>query len=469
MHAREKVQLQCTHSALTLFPTLSPQISHAQTGNQWTLAVTYLHILDGLGLPCAVVGSPERIFVRVGQPPALVHDSDSDSNIDSSIPPVFLADMSQPGVVYAYPPPVPAAPVTGSASSSSGTVLSALRPAHSVPADAGSLSSTDSSSDSSTGAEEWNRALHAFLQQHRDRVDSQAQHSAEDPTQGAGGDDAAADMSDTTSSSTSGRDDEFVFDDEATTATSDASSSSWLEVQAYAAQDAATRNSWKALYGPGALTEWGGLVSNPWQQQQYQQAYDAYMGGGSSLSGGGGDDGASIGGMRAGEWLGVLDSPFARAAHEPLPGDGVDEDSSSSSFSSMDTGCGSPVGSLGDDEGVVEAVSDVDMVLTEGSGSSWGAEAAQEGGGGGGGGAADAVLMLTWADVAAIGGLQPVTKRVMLQQLLGGMKLSLMMSGRQEELLMVLRWVSGCLWVLGWRMGEVARGLVGVGGKAKNA
>jgi hypothetical protein len=47
--------------------------------------------------------------------------------------------------------------------------------------------------------------------------------------------------------------------------------------------------------------------------------------------------------------------------------------------------------------------------------------------------------VLTWADVAAIGGLQPVSKRMVLQQLLGGMKLSLMMSGRQEELLLVLR------------------------------
>jgi hypothetical protein len=48
------------------------------------------------------------------------------------------------------------------------------------------------------------------------------------------------------------------------------------------------------------------------------------------------------------------------------------------------------------------------------------------------------VPVISWADVAAIGGLQPVSKRLMLQHMLGGMKLSLMMSGRQDELLLVL-------------------------------
>jgi hypothetical protein len=39
------------------------------------------------------------------------------------------------------------------------------------------------------------------------------------------------------------------------------------------------------------------------------------------------------------------------------------------------------------------------------------------------------------------GGLAPVCARVLLQQLLAGMKLSLLMSGRQEEALAVIRWV----------------------------
>jgi hypothetical protein len=46
------------------------------------------------------------------------------------------------------------------------------------------------------------------------------------------------------------------------------------------------------------------------------------------------------------------------------------------------------------------------------------------------------------------GGLAPVRVRVLLQQLLSGMKLSLLMSGRQEEALAVIRWV---WWLASWQ------------------
>jgi hypothetical protein len=209
-----------------------------------------------------------------------------------------------------------------------------------------------------------------------------------------------------------GRSDEFAVDDASTD-----DSSAWLELEAYAAQDAATRNSWKVLYGPGALTEWGGSVSS--NLYYYHHSIN------SSLDG---TDG-TIGGMRAGEWLGVLDSPFAAAAAQPFPAEGDDTAAATAgeggtaedqlgSFSSMDTSCGSPAASAD---------------LEEEQGDSTGSSAWV------GQGDGLAVPVLSWADVAAVGGLQPVSKRVMLQQMLGGMKLSLMMSGRQEELLSVLR------------------------------
>jgi hypothetical protein len=349
-------------------------------GNQWTLAVVYLFILDGLGLPHAVVGSPERIFVRVGEPPLLVQHS----NTPASTPAVFLVDMAQPGVVFAYPPPVPAD--TTSAGSRK------LQPADSVASN-GSVSSTSSSARAS---DEWNKALHSFLKQHKG-----AELPADMDTTGSSHPEADQPGS---SSSNSRRSDE-VEDDSTTD-----DSSSWLELESYAAQDAATRNSWKALYGPGALSEWGGLVSS----NLYYYNNIA-----SDSSWDGGEAGATIGGMRAGEWRGVLDSPFAAAAHEPFPGDEAEGASTaaadgaevdSTSVSSMDTSCGSPVQSV-----------DMDGASSSPDSSSGG------------------VPVLSWADVAALGGLQPVSKRLMLQQMLGGMKLSLMMSGRQDELLLVLR------------------------------
>jgi hypothetical protein len=48
------------------------------------------------------------------------------------------------------------------------------------------------------------------------------------------------------------------------------------------------------------------------------------------------------------------------------------------------------------------------------------------------------------------GGFAPVRMRVLLQQLLSGTKLSLLMSGRQEEALAVIRWVGGAgPWTVG--------------------
>lgn len=213
-------------------------------------------------------------------------------------------------------------------------------------------------------------------------------------------------------------------------------SSAWMELESYAAMDAATRNSWKALYGPGALTEWGGSVSS--NSHYYNSIRSDSSWDGSEGGGAGGGNGASIGGMRAGQWLGVMDSPFAPAAAQPF-GEGASADAAAAntaaaaaaeegdaeglaSFSSMDTSCGSPVESM-----ELQDDSSSSSPGSGGTGGSWGA------------GEASFVPVLTWADVAAIGGLQPVSKRMVLQQLLGGMKLSLMMSGRQEELLLVLR------------------------------
>jgi len=358
-------------------------------GNQWTLAILYLHVLDGLGLPCAVVGSPERIFVRVGEPPLLLQQDGSSSS--SSLPAALLVDMSQPGVVCAYPPPVPAAE----------------RPMQT----ADSLASCSSTSSSAGVTDAWNQALHAFLQQHQQQLGT---GPAADPAEGhppqAEGSSASTSSIEPSSTGSSRADD---FNSESL----EEDSSAWQELEIYSAQDAATRNSWKALYGPGALIEWGGSVSRSW---------NSFLSNSSSNSGSSegwqgpeeaadAEDGATIAGMRAAEWLGVLESPFAAAAAEPFPGEGVADETSSS----MDTSCGSPTGSIHED-------SSYDSSSTASCG-------------GDGYGLPGGVVQLSWGDVAAVGGLQPVSKRMMLQQMLGGMKLSLMMSGRQEELLMVLR------------------------------
>lgn len=344
-------------------------------------------------------------------------DSHTSSSNSSSMAPqaVFLVDMAQPGVVFGYPPPIPVDSPAGSSSST-------LEPAESVRSDVGSTSS------SARVPDEWNRALHAFLQQHQQQqgADLDAAAAGESSWQPAA---EAGSSGSSSSSGMVGRSDEFAVDEPSSTD----ESSAWLELEAYAAQDAATRNSWKALYGPGALTEWGGSVSSNLYYYHHSISSSSWDGGAGSEGGAS----ATIGGMRAGEWLGVLDSPFAAAAAEPFPPEGVDTAAAAAeaeggggaaeglaSFSSAgvahvcsDTSCGSPAAS-------------VDLEKEGDSGS--GIWARQDPPG-------LAVPVLTWADVAAVGGLQPVCKRVMLQQMLGGMKLSLMMSGRQEELLLVLR------------------------------
>lgn len=175
----------------------------------------------------------------------------------------------------------------------------------------------------------------------------------------------------------------------------EADSLGWQEVGGYASADAASRNSWKALYGPGALSEWGGSVSSSWD----------------------GGCGARV------EGAGVLESPFAAVAGTPFPGEGAEAASDS-----MDT-CW---GSASDEDGADGADGAVGSSASS-SGDSLPASAPWAG-----------VAELSDDQLVRYGRLQPMSGRVLLQQMLSGMKLALTLSGRNEEALLVLRCAAAC-------------------------
>jgi hypothetical protein len=207
--------------------------------------------------------------------------------------------------------------------------------------------------------------------------------------------------------------------------------SSWLEVGGYEAEDAATRNSWKALYGPGALAEWGGLVSS--SSSAGDQGISGSWDSGSRIEQGSGSAGLPPAATSSGAWFGVLESPFAAVAGSPFAEDnqgaeGADAATSSAAelefraaTDSMDTCHGS------------DAEDDSEL-LNNRAGSSSDSSSDNS----------STLPVLSLCEEAVrvkYGGLAPVRVRVLLQQLLAGMKLSLLLSGRQEEALAVIRWV----------------------------
>jgi hypothetical protein len=237
----------------------------------------------------------------------------------------------------------------------------------------------------------------------------------------------------------------------------DSDASSWQEVGGYAAEDAATRNSWKAMYGPGALEEWGGLVSS----SSSSTRDESMLGGWDSSSRV--DQGSVTSRLppciTGSAWFGVLESPFAAAAGSPFPEEGPDSRDAADAAAaaaasisgtavtdSMDTCHGS------DTEEFENARNNRTTSSMDGSNSSSTIARSTAGGAHG-----QYVLMLDDEVVRGkYGGLAPVRVRVLLQQLLSGMKLSLLMSGRQEEALAVIRWV---WWLLHtqWMWGVLTR------------
>jgi hypothetical protein len=223
----------------------------------------------------------------------------------------------------------------------------------------------------------------------------------------------------------------------------DGDASSWQEVGGYAAEDAATRNSWKAMYGPGALAEWGGLVSSSSRSTRDESMLGDWDSS-SRVEEGSVSSGLPLG-ITGSAWFGVLESPFAAAAGSPFPDEGLGSrdaaDAAASAAASisgtavtdsMDTCHGS------DAEDVENAYNNRATSSMDGSSSSSDIAGSDPGSGTYG----QYVLVLDEEAVRGrYGGLAPVRVRVLLQQLLSGTKLSLLMSGRQEEALAVIRWV----------------------------
>jgi hypothetical protein len=220
--------------------------------------------------------------------------------------------------------------------------------------------------------------------------------------------------------------------------------SSWLEVGGYEAEDAATRNSWKAMYGPGALAEWGGLVSSSSSSSSAgdQGIFDSWDSS-RRIEQGSGSAGLPPAVTSSGAWFGVLESPFAAVARSPFAEDnqgaeGADAATSSAAelefraaTDSMDTCHG------------LDAEDDSEL-LNNRAGSSIDSSSDNS--------STLPVLSLNEEAVRVkYGGLAPVRVRVLLQQLLAGMKLSLLLSGRQEEALAVIRWVvkAACFFNIG--------------------
>ncbi|KAF8072675.1 PFE2 [Scenedesmus sp. PABB004] len=335
-----------------------------RVGNQWALAVVYLHVAQGLGLPCGLVGSPEHVLVRLGHRPAAV-----------------LVDVARGGRVHAWP--------AGGASGGDAAGVAAPAPG------AAALGPLDTAEPADLD-DAWHRTLHAALQQ--------GSAGSEDAGAAAGGGFMAragsVDEGGLLAGGAAGGEGGGEGEEEL---------QAWREVGRYAGADAASRNSWKALYGPGALAEWGGLVSP-------------------AGSGGWGEPDAAaqppraLGGLLGAAGFGVLESPLAAAAGLPFPSDG--DGAAAAGGGSMDTCCAS----ASDDDAHAEAADEARNNAAGGAASAGGGEPLP--------------APLSGAEAALrFGGLAPISARALLQQLLGATKLSLLLSGRDEEALAVIRYL----------------------------
>lgn len=385
-------------------------------GNQYSLAMIYLHVAEGLGLPCAVVGSAQHILVRVGHPTT----EQGSMSSTAGTPAAFLVDVASGGLVYAWP--------ASFNSNKRGIMTHRKRNSSSNNGGSVCLAASNTMDTASTEDlnDEWHKALHALLQQQEMQAGGADGSMREEASSTTG----------INSSYGSGRyadDASSMLSDAVAGAEGDDSGNSnlqgWQEVSGYATLDADSRNSWKALYGSGALTEWGGTVSSS-SSSSFEQHIQPGMWGDCSEA-----DSNELGfaAAAAGQsWFGILESPFAAAAHIPFqddevvteaPGATADSTAAASSsageapMDSMDTCCGS------------------DREEAEGLGSESPSSADSCSGG-------DMLPVLSLSEDAVwvkYGGLAPVRSRVMLQQLLAGMKLSLLLSGREEEALAVIR------------------------------
>jgi hypothetical protein len=380
-----------------------------------------------LGLPCTLVGSTQTLFVRVGtpSPDTTGGSSSSSSRRHRSPPPVFFVSMSHPGAIFAYPDaPHAAAPRlqrAASLASSSGSSMSG-----------GDLAA----------ASEWSRALNEFLRRHR-RGDAGA--ASVEPADGEGSTEEGSDSSLhlTCSEDDSEFDGELPVSRPLDCVTGDADSgatgalgggaagdseegiSTWLEVDSYAAWDAATHNSWKALYGTGALAEWGGHVSSSSSSGSWQQSTEREPEGGAW---GADSSGSSTAHDASSDSVAAAQSPFAAAAQEPFAREEREAE--------LGAGCGVQLRRMDSLDTCCSSMElDVDSTRDGSSSASSSVDSPEALPGGGG----TRVRQLVADDVA--GGLQPLSKRLLLQQLLAGMKLALMMAGRQEELVLVLRYL----------------------------
>lgn len=377
-------------------------------GNQYSLAVVYLHIASALGLPAVVVGSPEHTLIRIGDPYAA---SDSSNSSEAGTrPAVYLLDVADGGTVYQWRRPGTAASSNSSNSSNAGDSSSLSSPPAAAAAELGPDDQPGSLDD------QWQQHLSAWVKKQQEQQAAEDSHSfshdigkfssthSSDPHNGEeaymlGGSGSSSDSIDS-----------FNIGE----ADSNVCSDGWSHVEGHAAQDAASRNSWKALYGPGALTEWGGLVSS------------------SSSTG--------LTSAAVGRHANILQSPFAAAAQLPFEDEAVDVD-----------GCMSvsPHQSVSESTGQC-SLSSTDKVLSD-TDSSTGSNAMETSPDHSvtpssaasyiDTGAALPVILELSDDLAVkYGGFQPVSSRLLLQKLLSAMKLSLTLSGRDEEALSVIRY-----------------------------
>eukprot|EP00775_Hariotina_reticulata_P004082 gene4082-4329_t len=84
------------------YDPLNGSLAHminTKKGNPHSLVIVYLHVAAALGLPCAIVGSPNHPLIRVGIPRA---GSTTGQSSTPQTAAVFLVDVAEQGKVYWY-------------------------------------------------------------------------------------------------------------------------------------------------------------------------------------------------------------------------------------------------------------------------------------------------------------------------------------------------------------------------------